>query len=44
MAGIRCPYVTNVVWCNERESVNAPTYACDSCSVLWGDCWNGEKE
>lgn len=41
---MNCPYSTGKVWCNSRESDNDPTFACDSCYVLWGDCWEIKKE
>lgn len=33
----RCPYVDTKVYCNRRESIDSPTYACDSCYILWGE-------
>ena len=33
----KCPYVNTKVWCDRRESESSPTYACDSCYVLWGE-------
>ena len=41
---MNCPYSTGKVWCNSRESDNDSTFACDSCYVLWGDCWEIKKE
>lgn len=36
---MKCPYVNGKVQCDRRKSDNDPTFVCDSCYVLWGDCW-----
>ena len=40
----RCPYAETKVWCDRRESEDAPTYACDSCLVIFPDMYDEVKE
>lgn len=40
---MKCPYVNSTVNCNRRDA-DDPIYACDSCPVLWGDCWTKEEK
>lgn len=35
----KCPYADSTVWCTRRENAEEDAMACDSCPVIWGECW-----